>query len=402
MQINRKLLGVSAELSQHGTVDDVDIVGLIRRLLLFDQYVLASVRLQEFPHLARHLGFAGLRDLLTAKIIQIRCECFQMTQTGQSGMFGDPILPQLSYKFHWVDSHNQTKYVHDCLQAMHGVTKLHHKEVKSLKKLIAESIVPVTKESKLEFAPNFSQDVVHPRLLEVATKMSVARSYGSDVPKFAVRIHDEGDSTYRVETDLGKRLNISVEKAHKIIEAALLAISSLSQILLEMKAYSALNGFRDEALPLFRAKLDFLAENASSYTREDAFNRVIEIADISTPGAKPNRVSIQNLLEVRDSSEIREFRDWLSNCSNVSDKEIKDVVGGFRAKAGLAVSGKAGKALRFLVTNGLGLLPHPPAALASLGLSALDSFVVDNVLPRSGIAAFVNESYPSIFDGRER
>jgi hypothetical protein len=76
MDISRRVIGASAIVSSDDRkVIDVDLSGLIRRLLLFDKYVLVSVRLAEFPILARYIGYEGLRDLLAANLIEIRCEC---------------------------------------------------------------------------------------------------------------------------------------------------------------------------------------------------------------------------------------------------------------------------------------------------------------------------------------
>lgn len=49
MDISRRLIGVSAVFSEDGKVRDVDLESLVRRLILFDCYVLHSIRLQEFP-----------------------------------------------------------------------------------------------------------------------------------------------------------------------------------------------------------------------------------------------------------------------------------------------------------------------------------------------------------------
>src|SRR5207253_4715412 len=98
------------------------------------------------------------------------------------------------------------------------------------------------------------------------------------------------------------------------------------------------------------------------------------------------------------SSETREFRDWLSSSGSADDKESKDRVSGFRAQAGLKIGSNTGKVIRFLITSGVGLIPSPEATILSLGLGVLDAFVIDRLLPRSGITAFVNELYPSIFE----
>jgi hypothetical protein len=108
-------------------------------------------------------------------------------------------------------------------------------------------------------------------------------------------------------------------------------------------------------------------------------------------------VTIEKLIKIRETSEIREFRDWLGGIGDASDGEIEDRVGSLRVKAGLKVSGETGKAMRFLVTTAGGLAASPLMATA---VSAVDQFVMNRVLPRSGIAAFVNELYPSIFESR--
>ena|SRR5208282_430268 len=117
MEINRRLIGASAVLSPENKVIDVDVHGLVRRLLLFDKYILVSVKLEEFPFLADRLGYEGLRDLLAAKLIEIRCECLQRASMGQSGLFGKAPLPLLSYRLDWLDASDRRKYIHDCLQA---------------------------------------------------------------------------------------------------------------------------------------------------------------------------------------------------------------------------------------------------------------------------------------------
>ena len=136
MDISRRLIGVSAVHSADHKIVDVDMTGLIRRLLLFDKYVLASTRLEEFPHLVRHLGFEGLQELLAAKLIEIRCECFQPGQTAQIDIGGYPTYPPYTYRFDWIDAHDRRKYVHDCLQNVHNSPGLKHKQISKLKLVV--------------------------------------------------------------------------------------------------------------------------------------------------------------------------------------------------------------------------------------------------------------------------
>lgn len=396
MDISRRLIGASAILSPERKVVDVDIDGLIRRLLLFDKYVLVSVRLQEFPLLARHLGYEGLRDLLASRLIEIRCECLQLGQTAQAGLHGDPKLPLFSYKFSWLDAADRSKYISDCLEDWTAVPSLQYKQVSKLKRAIDGAIRQLpAQEMRSSLYPGVQSELLHnPRLVKAAVAMVLRQRFKvSDVP-FSLTVRQEADDVFVVETDVHQNAGISEVEGHQAVETGILGISGMTQSIGEMKFYSAISGFRDEELPLFRQKLDFMASGLSSEAKEANFRRVINIGGLPQFSSGAGTLDVEKLLKIRESSEVREFRDWLVEVGDATDAQIADRIAGFRARAGLAISGNPGRAMRFLVTSAAGLaLPVVGAAL----VSSLDQFILDKILPRSGIAAFVNELYPSIF-----
>lgn len=208
--------------------------------------MLTSVRLKEFPILAKLLGYERLRDLLSANLLETRCECFQIAQVGQSGMFGDPILPLLSYKFNWLDANDRTKYISDCLQGMHDVPGLTHKNAVRLKRAVADSIVPLSKDDKLQFGSNFLLDFRNEKFLKFSVNLSLQKHLGQcDIP-FKFKVHQEDGDRFKVETDIAELTNLSQIETHKIVEAGLLGVAGVSQVIGEMKAYNALSGFRNE------------------------------------------------------------------------------------------------------------------------------------------------------------
>ncbi len=399
MDIGRRLIGNSAVVSG-GKVTSVDISGLVRRLLLFDKYVLTSVRLQEFPVLARQLGDGALRDLLDLKLIEIRCECLQLTQIGQSGLFGDPILPALSYKFNWIDMHDRQKYIHDCLQDMHDSSGLRHKEVLKIKRSIVDSIRQLPPEVRPALFPPFRNELLNNSpLVRRSIELSIKKSRGlTEVVPFSLRIHEDAEDTYTVETDLAEKLKIETIEAHKIVEAGLLGVSALTQAIGEMKAYSAISGFRHEELPLFRDKLDFLTEAVSSSSKEGALQRVLTIAGIPEL-PDDTTLNVEKFAKLRESSETREFRDWLANIGSATDAEIRDKVSGFKNTAALFLTRPSVKKIKVLALTAASFVPH--SAIPAAALSLFDAFLLETLLPRSGIAAFVNELYPSIFEKNE-
>jgi len=400
--IDRRLIGTSAVFSPTGEVIDVDTEGLARRLLLFDQYVLTSTRLKEFPVLVRQLGYEGLRDLLSAKLIEIRCECLQLGQVGQSGIFGDPVIPLLSYKFNWLDANDRPKYIHDCLKNIHDVSGLSHKNAVRLKRSIVDAISPLPTDARLLLGPAFINDFQNAELVRASVALAIEKRHGiADLP-FRLSLHRESPEIFKAETDIGRLTNLSDFEIHKAVEAGLLGIAGLSQVIGEMKAYNALSGFRDDELPLFKVKLDFLAKTSGTQDKEAKFQRIVDLSGMPSINEQGSILNIDKLLKVRDSNETREFRDWLASGASDDEKEVKERIAGLRAQVGLRAGGKTGKAMRFLTTNLIGLIPHPIASMIALGLGALDAFVVDRVLPRSGITAFVNELYPSIFEEAPR
>jgi hypothetical protein len=61
-----------------------------------------------------------------------------------------------------------------------------------------------------------------------------------------------------------------------------------------------------------------------------------------------------------------------------------------------AVHSKVGKIIRWVASNGIGIIPVTGQILGP-ALDALDTFLLEKVLPESGVTIVVNDLYPSIF-----
>jgi hypothetical protein len=397
MDMSRRLIGVSLVRSPDSQVCDVDIEGFVRRLLLFDKYVLVSERLEEFPHLVRYFGFEGLQELLSAKAIEIRCDCFQPGQTAQTNFRGFSTYSLFTYRFDWIDAHDRRKYIHDCLQNIHKSQGLQLKEIKKLKLAIADVILPPPIEERREWGPSSKYEILNnSKLVRASIDLVLRARRGLENVPYSFSVSRGELDTYRVSTDLDDYLKIEDIEAHRVVERGLIGVVALTQALGEMKAYSAISGFREDEVPLFRCKLDFLAETASSEKRENSFRRVIDIGELPTLPLEGGRINVEKLLRIRESSEAREFRDWLSGAEDLTDKEIRERVRSLKAVLGLKTDGTIGKSMRFLITTGVGFVPH--ALVPAVALSFVDQFILEKLLPKSGISAFINELYPSLFE----
>ncbi len=395
LEITRRLLGSSAIVYQEPGARDIgvrlDLEGFIRRLLLFDTYILYSVRLKEIAELVRYFGYEGTLMLLSSGALEIRCECAQFVE----GQFSAPACPPLTFQFHVIEAHDRNQYLIDNLSEFNRTPALSSRQLMELQTAVTKAVrQPDNREMfSSAVAPAFESDILHnTRLLKSAVRFVLAKEKGiTSVDDFALRFHKVADDRYKAETDLLQKLTLSIEDIHNVLKVAILGISGVDQRLGEMKAHDALSGFTDEELPLFRNKLDFLAEAHSSQGPERRFHRVVAVAGLPEISAG-SRIDIEKVLAVRSQPEALEFRAWLADIDKLSDSEIQQRVSSFNAKLGLAAQTTAGKVLRFLVTTVAGFVPP-----LSVTLGALDEFAWDKFARRSGIAAFVHELYPSIF-----
>jgi hypothetical protein len=402
MDTARRLLGTSGILGEsRRDVVSVDLDGIVRRLILFDKYILKSIQLQEFPFLIAALGFDGTMQLLESPALDIEFECVTIGQTGQTALQGrlkKGILPPLSYSLSGVETTDHTELVHHWLQPLHQIPGLTHKQVLRLKRAIVGKIVRLPEGFRNRMLIQARTDVLtKPGLVRKSVEMAIRQLLRADPTDFSMSVHAIDSEDVRVETDLPNKMGIDVSTAHKVIERGLLAVGGLSQRFAEMHAYSALSGFTDGDLPLVDEQLKFLMHISSEKERQ--FRRIVEIAGLPDfdSAISERRLKVDRLLEIRESPECREFRDFLSTIDEASDRDIKERICSLRAKFGNAVQSYPGRAVRLLTTTGIGAIPGV-GLIAGFVAGIVDSFLLEKILPKSGVVAFLSDLYPSVFE----
>lgn len=398
LEVTRRLLGSSAIVSQEPGARDIsvklDVEGLVRRLLLFDTYILYTVRLKEVPEMVRHFGYEGTLALLSSGALEIRCECAQFME----GQFKTPAAPPLTFQFHVIEAHGRDQYLIDNLNEVNRTLGLDSRQLMALRSAVVGAVrQPDNREMFSSLvAPAFDSDLLsNPTLLKAAVVFVLAKDKGIQQTDFDLRLHKVGDDRYRAETNLHKKLTLSVDEMHGVIKSALLGISEVDLRLGEMNMHRALSGFTAEELPLFHSKLNSIGQALGSGRSEERFQRVVTLAGLPA-FPSDSRIDIEQVLKLRDEPEATEFRAWLSDIDKFSDSEIQQRIGSFNARVGLGAQTTAGKMIRLAVTTVAGLAPHI-GIVAGLALGALDEFAWDKFARRSGIAAFINELYPSLF-----
>jgi hypothetical protein len=176
-----------------------------------------------------------------------------------------------------------------------------------------------------------------------------------------------------------------------------------------MERDNAVGGIKEDSLAIMEWKLKSLWQALRPDEKLEQFYRVQSIAELPDFGdeLRDPGLDMKKFLEVRQSAECREFREFVSKSASLSDDELRSRTTSLRAKIGNRVSSAVGKTLRALGTTAAGMLPAAfslspevglaAGALASFTASGADAFLVDKVFPSKGIISFIGSQYPSIF-----
>jgi hypothetical protein len=319
-------------LSRCGIIENENMqfdVGLFfRNLLLFDNFILDSIRLKEIPYLVNYIGFDQTVELLKYKHFKIRCMALSIGSVGQTSVLGrtkETLLPLGSYAFAAVMIADRRKYISDCLKCVDDIPKISFKQKKKLKKFIASKIIDEVPEI-IESALKQTQDDIGENIpaIKSALLFYLQREHNiQEIPNnLTLKINRISEKEFLAEQNLIQNLGLSELEAHKAIERALLAVGGLNRTISEMRGFQALSSFKIQELPIFEDKLSFIVNRVSPDSKIDQFDRLIEITDMPSFDdiGTELKLNIVKFLKVRESKECSEFRNWLSTISDLEDK----------------------------------------------------------------------------------
>jgi len=175
-----------------------------------------------------------------------------------------------------------------------------------------------------------------------------------------------------------------------------MGIATLEQNIGAMKNYEALGGFTPDELPVFEKKMSGLARLIYA---GDAENRMTRVANLTgLPRFSPDKMllNFDKLLRARESDDLRSFRDWLATSDGLNDDKLREMLRGYRAVVSCFMQGGAVTMTRLMIEGIVGVFQP----VVGITLSVLDTFLIDKLFPHSGPAAFVNRTYPSLFQKR--
>jgi hypothetical protein len=401
MESRDRLLSRVATLDATADTVEVDVSGLVHRLVLFDQVVLQSIRLKEIPDLVRAFGADGLRRLLECEVLRVSCDGVSVANTGQAGILETRrqkgMLPLGSYSFDIVRIADRPQYLERCLREVDRAA-LPAQEVNVLKDSLLSGIIDPIHPVGVEEA--LIKDAVSNRSLFAASLHRAITARGNDAPalddiRFEAQQLDAED--LRVETNLQALLRVDQTGEHKLVERALLGLGGLNLRIATMRLLEGVEALGDADLPLLDAKLGFLIKEVLPDNQLARFDRVLEIADLpEVDDNEDGAVDVERLLEVRAMPERQEFRAWLRETDGMQDDVLRDLLPGLRDRLAYAIRSKRGRATRFVVSTGTGLATGD---VTGTGGGVIDSFLLERVLPRPGPLAWLALAYPSVLSG---
>ncbi|MEO7028276.1 MAG: hypothetical protein ABI147_02605 [Acidobacteriaceae bacterium] len=335
-----------------------------------------------------------MQELLAQEVLKLSSDTVTIALDVHQN--GKRTLPLFQFSQGIVDHADRDKVITDGLHSLLEVSGLSNVKRAVLTDLVQAKV--------LKPGPSFGNDLLDQVRADLRGNVRLIRSIivkqnpilDGKLEGLELSLEEVQPGVQRFETNLNKILNISDEEQHKVLATAVSAVTNLNQRIAQMQDYNAISLFEDGDASLLFGKIGGVLAQYDPSAEEKSFLRILDFTGIPQL-LDTGKIDVGKLLEVRDSKECREFRAWLQSADKIDDDELRGLLTGFRAKASCFIASPAGKVVRFAVNVGLGLIPGYGSA-TSLIEGALDTFLLDKLLPSSGVLSFLSQSIPSVID----
>ena len=315
-----RLIGCSATQEENNSYY-TDVGQILRRLLIFEEYTIKSIRLKEFEALSNTLGIDSTLSLIKESPLRIVLDPSTTAQTAQASIFDKRIkygpLPLGCYSFSNVAVYDMKDHISKCLSESTNNIRAPKSKIKSLKLAIVEKLekpsIDINPESlKQTYIDLRAQTPTLNYLIERNLKKTHKLEPNKGELKINVISIDEDD--FKIETNIGKHSNLDIQEEHKIVERSVLELAGLNRILAEMKHFNAMTGFKETDIEALQLKLDFIYREINPTSQEDRFTRIIEILDLPdfSDIEYGQSIDIEKFIASRDSDDCKKFREWLT------------------------------------------------------------------------------------------
>ena len=376
-------------------VDDasVNVAYAVASMLLFDSYIIKSHRLCELPVLVGVFGPDGMKTLLDSGILSFACN------PGGIARFNH-LAPRTEYKYALVFAKDRKEYVSRCLSKVTSAPGITYKQAIKLKPHVAAHVQePPNNEMQERALSNFFYDLrSRTDLFQLAIREGARRAHSLDLSQehIGVSVEQTEPNQFLVKHNLDVITKLSPDQIYHLVGDATLALAKRWSVVTEMELYKAIGGATADDLPLFDPRLTIIEKQLDPSQHIAQFYRVANLIRVPVADAS-SRLSAKELVSVHRSSEAVEFRSWIEKAGSMTDEEISSAFASLSTRAGIAVRSPVGKFLRWLVSTAAGAVPGAGTVVGGV-VGAVDSLLLEALLPKRGPVMFLNELYPSLFE----
>lgn len=371
-----------------------DFAPLLLNLLLFDEVIVPSLAFEDIAALAKTIGAAQTRDLLNSGFVKVRAAADSIGSVS----FGDPRLIQLRHISGTYPDAAFERY----LEAFDDLNE-DSKVKQSIEDALRSCWIRPTSEDRwgVDAISDTVRDVTTGSPMFHRAVEQILRTRGIITPitlrELSVCIHDPSTQTLRFKYRIP---GLDVKSASEVVTKACRTVSELNGFIGKMNRDQAVATLDSDLLPLMDAKLQFVCQSCDPRSYREEFQRVVNVLQLPdlSKGIEEQRVDIEEFLKIKATAECIQFRDFLRRSEKITDEEMLLQLKGFRARLGLLASDSRGKSVRVLAATLLSIFTSGiEGILLGSALGLADTFLLEKVLPKSGIASFVGKQYPSIF-----
>ena len=375
-----------------GDDGEFDVGRFAERLLLFDRVVLRSNRLREVTALCLALGGDGLTQLLNRGAVRFDCNAYGLGSSDRGPM---------SFELRVVRGQDNAARAAGFLRAaLKALPDLREMQKNALRNAVERQLAELPKDFGDATLRHARRDLeANIPSIQTGALLAASELVGMKVRPgdLAFRVHGE-DGTFRVESNL-VRLGLDEAQAHSVARGALLAVAGTEYKLEQMKVHKSICIFREHDVAVLEDKLQYTWDHLNAGAQVRRFGRVLRLKNFPdfSEAAKAGAVDFARLLDARESDQCSAFRRWLRETDEITDEELQERTRTVREMLGDAARSVPGKLVRLAVTTGAGLVPVVGIATGAAA-SAVDSFLVEKLLPRSGAHAFLDDAVRSILN----
>lgn len=401
----RKRVVTNCVQANHEGIVGFDIVRCHQHLLLYEDLVLRSGRLADLGHLVRQLGLETALEVMRADGVRILCQPYVLARAGEPRVVdkrhGVVQLNQLDYGIvQYGRSHNE--WIESGLTDAFRIAGLTAGKAKKFENIVRSKLIPERAAPLAEALASARADLLTGSVsVREALRLALSRKVGVDLPEigaYTLNIDFLQGRGFSVTTNLPRVLSLPPAKIAEALNEGFLGAVGIHGLLDDMRTHAAMVDMQTDEMPVLEARLADTARQFSSNAQARRYTRVVDLLQLPdiTSDADALRADTKKLLEVRVSEECRRFREWLFSADDITDTELADMYTALRPKLGALVRSGPGRVMRWAFGNGVGLIPVAGPLLGA-AVSAVDTFILESVLPSRGPIAFLDNQYPSIF-----